>query len=299
MVGRRNRSVVELVGDAVAYWAVDFFRRRAARQTQFPHIVVPIDDLLGLRIIATGRFELTQFDTLHAILDDPQRTLGVDINRNGMFVDVGANIGLYTMALAPIFARTVAFEPNPITFKVLEANLLLREVRAQAMNEGLSDRNGEATISFPRTGHLGWATLTERHAGTATMQAQVTLRTLDEVDAVEGWTQPISLLKIDVEGHEPEVLRGAQRVLNRDRPVVLFEVLGGPAGAACIETLRNCGYDRFFTFRRALGGPRGGIAGHLTSMIEGAPITISEIDASNLKRDALVCATAPAARLPH
>ena len=145
-------------------WAVSFFRRRAARQTQFPHIAVPIDDLLGLRIISTGRFELTQFDTLQAILDDPQNTLGVDIERNGIFVDVGANIGLYTIALAPVFAHTVAFEPNPVTFKILEANLALCEIQAQPINEGLSDTNGTATISFPKTGHLGWATLTQRYA---------------------------------------------------------------------------------------------------------------------------------------
>ena len=126
-------------------------------------------------------------------------------------------------------------------------------------------------------------------------KTEVTIRTLDDVVAAEGWTQPVSLLKIDVEGHEPEVLKGAQQVLNRDKPVVLFEVLAGPAGAACIQALRSCGYDKFFTFRRTLSGQRG-FAGLLSSMVEGASVTISQIEVSGIERDALVCATAPKLR---
>jgi hypothetical protein len=113
---------------------------------------------------------------------------------------------------------------------------------------------------------------------------------LDEVDAVEGITSAVSLMKIDVEGHEPEVLRGAKSVLKRDGPVVLFEILSGPVGQACIEMLRACGYDRFVTFKRALAGKRGGIGGYVDSLLNGVPIIISEANLPELDHEALICA---------
>jgi FkbM family methyltransferase len=290
MIDSQRRSLFELLGDAVSYSAVSVLRRRAAGHTDFPHIVVPIDDMLGLRIISTGRFELTQFDALRTVLENPRDILGVDINRQGTFVDIGANIGLYTIALAPLFGRTLAFEPNPVTFKVLEANLALCEVEARIFNVGLSDRNGDASFFVPKNGRIGWATLTERYNSHPAKETKVKLRTLDDVDAAEGNTTAVSLIKIDVEGHEPEVLQGAQRVLRRDGPVVLFEVLAGADGRACVETLRACGYSRFFNFKRTLAGNRGGITGYVESLLKGAPITISEIDVSALGHNALVCA---------
>jgi hypothetical protein len=72
--------------------------------------------------------------------------------------------------------------------------------------------------------------------------------------------------------------------------VVLFEVLAGADGRACVETLRACGYSRFFNFKRTLAGNRGGITGYVESLLKGAPITISEIDVSALGHNALVCA---------
>lgn len=285
------RPLFELLGDALSYAAVSALRRRAAKHGQFQHIVVPIDDTIGLRVVSTGRFELTQFDALRAVLESPRETIGVDIDRNGTFVDVGTNIGLYTIALGPLFARTLAFEPNPITFKVLEANLALCEVQARTFNEGLSDKSGEASIFVPKNGNLGWATLNPQRYRLPTAKARVKLRTLDEVDAVEGITSTVSLMKIDVEGHEPEVLRGAKSVLKRDGPVVLFEILSGPVGQACIEMLRSfCGYDRFFTFKRALAGKRGGIGGYVDSLLNGVPIIIFEANLPEFEHEALICA---------
>lgn len=288
-----RRNLIELVGDAFSYSTVSALRRRASRHGEFQHIVVPIDDMIGLRVAATGRFELTQFDAIRTVLEYPQEELGVNIDRTGTFVDVGANIGLYTIAFSRFFGRTLAFEPNPVTFKVLEANIALSDVRtARTFNEALSDKSGEASIFVPLNGNLGWATMDPQHHRIPVSETRISTRTLDEVLAAEseGPGNSISLMKIDVEGHEPEVLRGAQKILQRDGPVILFEVLSTSAGGVCIEILRNCGYQRFFTFKRELGGRQGGIAGYLDSIINGVPVIISEIDVSTVSRSALVCA---------
>ena len=71
---------------------------------------------------------------------------------------------------------------------------------------------------------------------------------LDEMESVEG--REIGLIKIDVEGHEEAVLRGAERLLRRHRPIILFEqhpdvIEQGTSPAA--EFLRKLGYRHFYT----------------------------------------------------
>ncbi len=61
-----------------------------------------------------------------------------------------------------------------------------------------------------------------------------------------------ALLKIDVEGHEFEVLQGAREILDHDGPVVLFEALSGEAGQAATKLLRLAKYNHFFTFSRKM-----------------------------------------------
>ncbi len=288
-----RRNLGELLFDGLSNKLLGSLRARSRRHGEFRHIVVPIDDVIGLRVMATGRWELTTLDAVRTLLASPHSIPGLQTVKGGTFIDVGANIGLYSIALSKYFDRTVAFEPNPITFMVLEANLALSKTQtSQAFCLGVSSAQKQANLYMPSDGNLGWSTLSpERHSADANVAATVIeLDTLDNLSKTLGFEQyPVSLIKIDVEGHEAEVLQGAMGILNRWGPIVLVEVLAGPAGRASFEILKSCGYSRYYGFRRSLS-PARGLRRYWESLTRGLPVTFVEYDITNPKPAQLVCA---------
>jgi FkbM family methyltransferase len=144
-------------------------------------------------------------------------------DRRRASIDVGANVGSYTWFLRRYSARCIAFEPNP----QLAAALLRRfpggvEVRSQA----LSDRAGTAVLRIPlcsATPDPGQATIEADNllsgASAVLDDLEVEIITLDQ--AIH---EPIGFIKIDVEGHELKVLRGAERILAEHRPNMILEL---------------------------------------------------------------------------
>lgn len=283
--------LASLVLDEAKYWLMTVMRRHAARSARFSGIVVPVDDLLGHRVMATGAFERTQFEAVDLMLDDPG-FVDAEIDQEALFVDVGANIGLYCIAFAHRFPAVLAVEANPQTYAILKANLGLRGLdNVTPLCEGASDDYRDAKIYVPRNGAIGWATLEQKHHKIPVNEVDITCRPLDSMISEHGQGRRVSLLKIDVEGHELSVLRGAQLTLQRDRPVVLFEVLNAEEGRACGDLLKRAGYDRFWTFRR---WPEGGKLARLARgartklNVRAVPLAVDEFH-----RAPLICAAAP------
>jgi FkbM family methyltransferase len=193
--------LASLLLDECMAWGVSRMRRRAARTGRFAGLVAPIDDLIGQRIMATGWFEATQIEAVQRLIDDPD-FIGFQLRPNGALVDVGANIGLYSIAFARCFQRVLAIEANPTTFAVLQANMALKQLSQVAcVCAAASDRAGEAVLHVPENGNLGWATLEHRPETKRTAQA-VSCRSLDDIVREHLDGQRVALVKIDVEGHE-------------------------------------------------------------------------------------------------
>jgi len=289
-----RRDLAELLIDGLSNSVLTWLRGRSRRYGEFRRIVVPIDDVIGLRVMATGRWELTSLDAVRALLTSPDRIVGGPTGGRGIFIDVGANIGLYSIALSKYFDTTIAFEANPVTFKVLEANLALSGTQnVQSFCQGVSSQTRRASFYTPVNGNLGWATLDpNRHCGeNAASETTIDLDTLDNLSKIIGLeSSPVSLVKIDVEGHEAEVLRGAVGILNQWGPVVLFEVLAGAAGQESLDILSRCGYSHYYSFRRGLTSTSGKLKGYFQSLMRGLPVVFDEYDISNPKPAALVCA---------
>ncbi len=143
--------------------------------------------------------------------------------RPGTILDVGAHDGLLTVPLARLpGARVIAFEPLPSAFARLEAacagltNVTLRR-------EALGAARGALTLSVPVLEGVAaeqWASLAKdfRQFGTAEAHA-VAVITLDSL-GLDGVTH----IKVDAEGFEEEVIRGAAETLARCRPVLSLEV---------------------------------------------------------------------------
>ena len=102
-------------------------------------------------------------------------------------------------------------------------------------------------LHVPSAGYLGTATVVPQDAGHTPVP--VTVTTLDAL-CVEPAVRPVGFIKCDVEGHELEVLRGADQVLREDRPALLVESVDDrPAAgqtARVFDHLRGLGYTGCF-----------------------------------------------------
>lgn len=135
-------------------------------------------------------------------------------NRGGVLIDVGANQGDYSLAALGVNEKisVYAFEPHPLTYSSLVRNVSGHS-SIVPVNKGLSAAKGVLELyDYPDKDGSQHATLfkeviTEIHGAGAAVAHEVSLITLDEFISGEELDE-VSLLKIDTEGNELEVLRG-------------------------------------------------------------------------------------------
>ncbi|WP_083931544.1 FkbM family methyltransferase [Methyloferula stellata] len=141
--------------------------------------------------------------------------------RGRTFVDVGSHIGFYTMGLAPGFDKVVAFEPSKFQYGWLTRNRALNDYAHVACEHvALGDTRGEATLNvLSYEGGLNSLSPEVAAAHTIIDRYTVPVEVLDD----RGMSD-VDLLKIDVEGFEIPVLRGARKTIDASRPVILIEV---------------------------------------------------------------------------
>jgi FkbM family methyltransferase len=144
------------------------------------------------------------------------------------FVDVGANVGLYSVPASKKVqgGKVFAFEPTPWTYQVLLENIRLNNLKnVCAERFAVGDAEGEAVLKLNVAGKEGLNTIGRPAHEFSDIQGseRVPITRLD--DFVDRYSiQRVDVLKIDVEGAELLVLRGAQRLLRRpDAPLIVYE----------------------------------------------------------------------------
>jgi FkbM family methyltransferase len=158
--------------------------------------------------------------------------------------DVGANVGQFVlMALAANPKLTVhAFEPLPQNLETMSQNLAANLGFGQNVTIhkiALSYKKGVETLYF-QEGNIYTPTL-RSGGGTRTSSVSVATETMDAV-----LTSPIDLVKMDIEGGEPFVIRGMNRILAENGPLILIEVLSNEAGAELDALMKPFDYAYFF-----------------------------------------------------
>ena len=177
--------------------------------------------------------------------------------KDGIILDIGAHIGYHTLGCAARFpnSRVVAFEPNPINLKRLQENLDLNPevaTRIQVLPVALSDVQG--SLAFRSSSNVEDQTSSggylergspplepavyERSGFSASM---VPTERLDDLIEEYGW-KDIRIMKIDVEGAEHLVLKGALSLLARDRPALYIEVHSVVCMLEVLTTIGPLGY---------------------------------------------------------
>jgi FkbM family methyltransferase len=174
--------------------------------------------------------------------------------RPGTLLDIGAHVGLLTLPFAALpESRVLAFEPLPSAFARLRAaagtlpNVTLRQ-------EALGDHRGEATLTLPVLDGVPqeqWASTAKGYAGfgdrVTEQRCTVPVRRLDEFGL-----RDLTGVKLDAEGAEYEILRGAHETLLRCRPVLSIE-LEERHRTGCTYSvpayLDALGYDAWFELR--------------------------------------------------
>jgi len=200
-------------------------------------------DSLSRVVYVSGTYEPNTLCVLRALL-----------RPGDVFIDVGGNAGIVSLAAAQWVGSTGhvhAFEPSGREYRRLVDTIARNHLsKVTAHRAALGARRGTAVLKVASSQDGGLNTLGRRfpydHVALETLE-DVEVRTLDEVVATEQ-VGPISAIKIDVEGMELHVLRGASEIIARDRPALVVEVFGraleacGASPRALEEVLIAKGY---------------------------------------------------------
>lgn len=149
---------------------------------------------------------------------------------NSVFVDVGANVGTYTMQLAPMFHHSYSFEPGKNTYNILCGNIAINGLsdKTTLINTALDETEGEMIMhEYDILGSLTHISNSDTDFLNESMKTKgyneyakkIKVHTLDSYNI-----KNIKILKIDVEGNELKVLKGAVNTIKQSNyPIIVVE----------------------------------------------------------------------------
>jgi FkbM family methyltransferase len=161
-------------------------------------------------------------DDLYAVLpgreEDVNELILSSLHKGDVFLDIGANIGYYSVLAARIVGtegEVISVEPTPATAVVLNANLKLNGLKnVTVIQKAAWNRSGYLSYYIPK-GFFGWASI-QKPAGNA-QKLEVETFCLDDLPSI----RKVNFIKIDAEGAEYQILQGATKTLDKAQFVVL------------------------------------------------------------------------------
>ena len=164
-------------------------------------------DFIQHTIFVTGRWD-----------DDVGRTIRSILKADDVFVDIGANVGYFSLMASKICRKVISFEPNPTCLTQLNRNIEINKAKNIDIRPiGLADRCGIAEFHVSNASNIGGGSLREGSGEKFSVQLDTLANQLPD--------QPIRLIKIDIEGAEVVALKGASDILSRpDAPDVICEI---------------------------------------------------------------------------
>jgi FkbM family methyltransferase len=168
------------------------------------------------------------------------------LKETDIFYDIGANYGFFSYMASEICKEIHLFEPNTELIEILKNNSDIKKVTIN--DTALSDKKGEAELFLSESSGLSTINTStiNTHSYKFTNSKPVKTTTLDIY--TQNHTQP-TFIKIDVEGAEESVIRGAIKLLSSNAPIIALEVWGknngGDISMKAVDLLRTLGYKSF------------------------------------------------------
>jgi FkbM family methyltransferase len=270
----RLRQPFDLLGRLGDYFAGRYLAKRARQHVAdgLPSLAGFAFDYIAREVSLRGAFEREELAMLAQFLAPLADRFAATVA-----LDIGANIGNHSLFFASHFKTVHSFEPNPRTFGVLSVNAGL-VANVSVHNLALGDEPGTLSLTFNSL-NVGEASLVQSYQGVSVSNVDVAVGVVDELAGQFG---PVSFVKIDVEGFEPQVLRGTKILLREQHPIVAFEqnraaFIDGRSEAA--ELLQEAGYRLCVMTKRNVGyGLIGQLRSAVAKMVNGIEYDIIEVE---------------------
>lgn len=167
-------------------------------------------------------------------------------------IDIGAQTGNMSVAYSLFADKVISFEPNPATFEVLQKNSNLN-TNIHPYNYAVSDMVGPLTFHYSDNGFCngGFATRTHRGIGVTGHKIPIdvyAIRLMDFLQEIQFDLSTVSLIKIDAEGHDKEIIKTILPVLKEYKPVLITEIYNGLDGdevKELIDVIHSVGYKAY------------------------------------------------------
>lgn len=139
---------------------------------------------------------------------------------NASVIDVGANIGNHTVFFRKFIAnQVIAIEPNNLVLPYLYENIRNNECEVQVIDKAVGNKFGKGELIIVNETNMGMAKIDKSNLDNA---SGVDIITLDSLD--NELTNSLSIIKIDVEGMEYEVILGAESLITKYKPEIFAEI---------------------------------------------------------------------------
>lgn len=206
-----------------SYGLLTWLAKIAAKRPQT--LFVEIQSNIDRHVLSEGLFEKGVIDLLRDLIQQTGRT--------DHMIDIGANIGNHTVALAPMFAKVDSVEPHPVLFRILEANVIRNGMgHVTCHNFGLAGEDATATLTESASNH-GLSRVRERSQlspevfglSTEDFGSEFAIDLKSASDFVGQFSASLdrAFIKIDVEGMELEIVTALVPLLRKHRPLLGFE----------------------------------------------------------------------------
>ncbi|MFA7301546.1 MAG: FkbM family methyltransferase [Candidatus Shapirobacteria bacterium] len=136
-----------------------------------------------------------------------------NVNKSSVVIDVGANIGYYTLLLATVCKKVYAFEPDKTCFEILEKNIRENNLNNVVLfNSAVGDKNEKVGII-----------LDDNNFGNSRVGKGKNVDCIRLDDVIK---EKVDLIKIDTQGWEPKVILGAKKIIKKYKPILFLEFNG-------------------------------------------------------------------------
>ena len=177
------------------------------------------NDHITKKIEKDGVYEVHLFSFLKKLLSQ---------NNDFVCLDSGANIGVVTLTMSMYAKHVIAFEPIKSLYSMIKKTLDANQIsNCEVLNIGLSSKKEKSRIYINTSGNIGSSTLSKEHSSrdNSNSFAESELIDLDVGDEniLLQSLNSIDLIKIDVEGHESDVVIGLRKLIKKHSPIMILE----------------------------------------------------------------------------